>query len=200
MARRKEPWGDAVGDVPWAAVLPPAPGDLRIVQAFVNTADLPTRTDELASLTGLQDWLKRWGLAPAGGVTVADHRCAVDVRDGLRSFLRANVGLRVDADAVARLDRAAAAATLRVRFHGAATRLEPAADGVNGALGRLVRIVAETRQDGSWKRLKLCANEVCGRSFYDFSRIANGRWCVLRCGNLINSRIYRRRYPGHHWT
>ena len=36
-----------------------APGDLGIVQAFVNTRDLEHRTDELKSPQALADWLER---------------------------------------------------------------------------------------------------------------------------------------------
>ncbi len=39
--------------------LRPAPGELRLVQAFVNSADLEAGTDELSSLGGLADWLER---------------------------------------------------------------------------------------------------------------------------------------------
>lgn len=40
----------------------PAPGDLRIVQDFLNTVHLKEGTDELAQPRGLSDWLARHGL------------------------------------------------------------------------------------------------------------------------------------------
>jgi predicted RNA-binding Zn ribbon-like protein len=197
MARKKEPWGDAVGNAPWAAVLRPAPGDLRIVQAFVNTAYPAAKADELHDPRSLAGFVERWGLAAAGlEIGAADLERTIAIREGFRALLRVNVGLPIDADAVAGLDRAAKDATLRVRFLGLRNRFEPAADGLDGALGRLVWIAAQARLDDSWKRLRVCANEVCGRSFYDFSRNGSGKWCVLRCRNLIHSRIYRRKNPG----
>jgi predicted RNA-binding Zn ribbon-like protein len=200
MPRKKDPWGDAVGTAPWAAVLRPAPGDLRILQALLNTADAVAGTDELGSPRALAGWLARWGLAAAEAeIGAAELERAIALRDGLRALARANVGLPLDKDAVAGLDRAAAAATFRVRFVGLATRVEPAVDGLDGAFARLVRIAARAREDGSWKRLKVCDNEACGRSFYDFSRNGSGRWCVQRCANLIKSRIYRRKNPGGRW-
>lgn len=41
--RRKSPQSDP--DPRWTSELAPAPGDLRIVQSFVNTADLALGTD-----------------------------------------------------------------------------------------------------------------------------------------------------------
>ncbi len=42
----------------------PAPGELRLVQAFLNTADFVTGTDELAGLGELASWLERHMLLP----------------------------------------------------------------------------------------------------------------------------------------
>jgi len=48
--------------------------------------------------------------------------------------------------------------------------------------------------DGTWSRLKVCANEACGRVFHDGSRNRSGRWCSMAtCGNRMKSRAYRRR-------
>ena len=47
---------------PWMSGLEPAPGELRILQAFVSTADLRSGADELASPRALGEWLVRWGL------------------------------------------------------------------------------------------------------------------------------------------
>jgi len=52
--KAKETWGDAVGSAPWAQHIPPAPGDLRIVHAMVNTVDPVTGVDELGSLAALR--------------------------------------------------------------------------------------------------------------------------------------------------
>ena len=40
----------------------PAPGDLEIVQRFVNTLDIESGTDELDSPAGLSGWLAGSGL------------------------------------------------------------------------------------------------------------------------------------------
>jgi hypothetical protein len=40
----------------------PAPGDLRIVQRFINSLDREGRTDEFDSPLSLSDWLDAEGL------------------------------------------------------------------------------------------------------------------------------------------
>lgn len=196
MKRKKDLWESAAGDAPWAALVPPAPGDLRIVQAMVNTAATDEGTDDLASPHTAAAWLARWGLLPAAAeVSEADHRRLIDARDGLRALARFNSGLPWDKNAVARLNRATAGVPLEVDLGGRSTRFVPASDGVDGALGNVVRIVLATRMDDSWRRLKVCAGD-CGLSFYDDSRSGRRRWCAMeRCGNRAKARTYRRRKP-----
>ena len=43
-----------------------APGDLALIQRFVNTADLEAGSDELSDRDRLAAWLAGAGLAPAG--------------------------------------------------------------------------------------------------------------------------------------
>ena len=38
MKSKNDLWGGVAGDAGWAALVPPAPGDLRIVQAMVTVA------------------------------------------------------------------------------------------------------------------------------------------------------------------
>ncbi len=196
--RKKDTWGDAVGNAPWAAELAPADGDLRIIQALVNTADHRRGTDELTSPQALADWLGRWGLVPAGTkLGEAELERITQVRGDLRVLVGGNRGGAVDEATVERLDRAAADATLRVRFDGrGTTRIEPGTGGFEGALGRLFRVVALAQLRGLWPRLKLCANEACGRAFYDGSPNRSGKWCTMRrCGGAAKSLTWRRRNP-----
>lgn len=194
--KRKNP---AKGDPLWTSDLKPAPGELRILQAFVNTVDHDRGTDELASAETLAAWLERWGLVPAKtALTDAEVERAVAVREALRTFIAA--GDRVKAAIVRRLDAVAVESPVYVRLDpGGSHRLEPAAHGFAGAFGRLLAIVVQARGDGIWPRLKICANPACRRAFYDESRSLSGRWCVkARCGNLINSRTFRRRHPNYY--
>ncbi len=98
------------------------------------------------------------------------------------------------------LSALAAYAPLSVRFQrdGQAS-LEPAISGVDGALARLLAAVPLAQADGSWRRLKICRNDACGRAFFDTSKNHSGAWCDLgKCGNRLNARASRaRRRLGH---
>ena len=173
-----------------------APGDLEVVRLFVNTHELDTGADQLATPQALQAWLEEHGLAPGAAASDADLRAARELREAIRGLLLENNGLGVRAEAVATLDRAADHARLEVRFEQAGSmRLEPAAAGVGGSLGRLVGIVAGAMADGTWRRLKACRADDCGWAFYDHARNRSRLWCSMSvCGNRTKARSYRRRH------
>jgi predicted RNA-binding Zn ribbon-like protein len=173
-----------------------APAPLELVQRFVNTIDLESREDELAGPDELRAWLAERDLI--GGdepVSRADLRRAIDVREGLRALLMANNGMEADAERVARLNRAAARAGVRVVFSpGAEPRLAPEAGGVDGAIGQLLAIVAGAVEQGRWERLKACPRDVCQWAFFDHSKNHSGRWCRMEvCGNIEKARAFRER-------
>jgi predicted RNA-binding Zn ribbon-like protein len=176
-----------------------APQPLYLVQRFVNSIDLESGEDELESPEALRAWLaERDLLGPGERVGPADLGRAVDVREGLRALLLQNNGLPLDKARVERLDRVAARASVRVRFRpGEGPALVADAAGVDGALGRLLAIVAESVAEGSWERLKACPREECEWAFYDRSKNRSGRWCKMEvCGNLAKARAFRERRRG----
>jgi predicted RNA-binding Zn ribbon-like protein len=128
-------------------------------------------------------------------VSRADFQRAIDVREGLRALLMANNGMEADEERVARLDRAAGRAGVRVVFEpGSEPRLAPEARGVDGAIGQLLTIVAGAVEQGRWGRLKACPRDVCGWAFFDHSKNHSGRWCQMDvCGNIEKARAFRER-------
>jgi predicted RNA-binding Zn ribbon-like protein len=175
-----------------------APDDLGLVQRFVNSADLETGEEELHSPAALVAWLAERGLvAPSTRATAAELERAREAREGLRSLLLAHNGGAADPELVRGLERIASRAVLRAGFAEGAPRLEPAAPGVDGALARLLAIVTEAAAEGSWQRLKACADEGCRWAFYDRTKNRSGRWCSMAaCGNQQKARAYRERAKG----
>jgi predicted RNA-binding Zn ribbon-like protein len=174
-----------------------APGDLEVVRNFVNTVDLEDEEEDLGSPDQLREWLSGRGLMePDEPVTEGDLRRAIEVREGLRALLLANNGSPYDEGAIERLDRAASRAGLRLRFHPeGCAEFEPDATGVDGALARLLAIVAEARVEGEWPRLKACADDTCLWAFYDKSKNQSKKWCRMEvCGNAAKARAYRERH------
>ena len=177
-----------------------APAPLELVQRFVNSIDLESGEDELDSPEALRSWLAKRDLMGARErVAPVDLQRALDVREGVRALLLRNNGLEFDESRVERLDRAAAHAGARVSFTAAGEpELVPAAGGVDGALARLLAVVARSVADGSWERLKACPREDCEWAFYDRSKNRSGRWCRMEeCGNLAKARAFRERRRGH---
>lgn len=173
-----------------------APGELELVRAFVNTLDVETDADELATPGDLGEWLtSNRLLAPAEEIGPGGLERAIAVREALRALLLANNGGGPDAGAAATLDEAARRARLALRFlpDGQAHQ-EPDAGGVDGALGRLLAIVAVAQANGTWTRLKVCRNEACHWAFYDRARNRSRTWCSMAvCGNRAKARAYRSR-------
>ncbi len=174
--------------------LPPAPGGLSFVLELVNAQDHVAATDSWTNATDLRDWLVQHELVNTPGkLGDADVEHAKAVRHGLRALIVANSGGKLDAKAVAALDRQAADASCRVRFDDdGEVRLEPGAESLGGALGRICGIVALAKAEGLWPRVKICANPSCRRAFYDASRSRPSRCCTPQCRNRLHSRNYRR--------
>jgi predicted RNA-binding Zn ribbon-like protein len=192
----------------------PAPGPLETVRAFVNTLDIDDGVESLASPQELDAWLAEHGLlgdaeddgdaeaAARDGrdvrdvrATAADLRRAIELREALRAHLVAHHGEPLAPGAAATLDAASRRGRLTVRFTATGeTRLVPEAAGVDGALGRLLSIVAAAIADGTWQRLKVCPADTCQWAFYDASRNRSAVWCDMAvCGNRAKVRGFRER-------
>jgi predicted RNA-binding Zn ribbon-like protein len=173
-----------------------APGELERVRDFVNTLDVESGADELSSPEALRAWLHDRGLSPGRSATRADLVAARRLREASRALLLENNGLSVRKEAALTMNRAAARAGVSLRFDsGGRVRLEPAARGVEAALGQLVSIAASAMLDGTWPRLKACRADDCHWAFYDHARNHSRHWCSMAvCGNRTKARTYRQRH------
>jgi predicted RNA-binding Zn ribbon-like protein len=177
----------------------PAPGELGLVQAFVNShydLDGEHGAELLHSPRALAAWLSSRGLLdPSLSLTRAELRRALDAREGLRAMLAANNGEGWDPDAVARLNGAAARPGVVIQFAPDGPAFEPHKRDFDGALGVLYGIVARAQLDGTWARFKACPGDDCGWAFYDYSRNQASAWCSMAvCGSRSKARAYRQRH------
>jgi predicted RNA-binding Zn ribbon-like protein len=172
-----------------------ATGRLGLIQDFVNTRELDPEREVLATPDALAGWLRVHGLLRDGPAVDADLRRAVELREALRRLLLANNGGEASDADVALLNRAALESSLRPRFlAGGQVALEPDAGGAQGALGRLLAEVSAAMNDGTWPRLKACANDECQWAFFDRSKNRSGHWCSMEsCGNRAKARHFRQR-------
>jgi len=173
------------------------PHGLELVIHFVNTLDVESGTDELASAEGLASWMSERNLLGPGSPEpdAEDHAEAIRLREALRALMLVNNGGAEDEQAALLLEHAARRGELGVHFApGAAVTLAPEAQGIAGALARLLVPVAHALVDGTWQRVKACRADDCHWAFYDRSRNRSGVWCEMAvCGNRTKVRAYRDR-------
>jgi predicted RNA-binding Zn ribbon-like protein len=170
----------------------PAPMPLLLVQGFVNTRDLEEQTDLLADVAQGRKWLVDAGLLdPAAGVTASELERARNVREAIRC-LTAGEG----EDRLEPLRELAGAhrARLTVADDGAIGLANARNEDLGDAMFELLLIIHRAQRDGSWSRLKLCANDECEWAFFDRSRNQQGNWCNMAvCGNRLKNRELRAR-------
>ncbi|MGA9774911.1 MAG: CGNR zinc finger domain-containing protein [Candidatus Dormiibacterota bacterium] len=178
-----------------------APGDLALLQSFVNTWDAEGGRDLLDSPAAVGAWLSTHGLTgESEGSTPAGQRRTREVREALRLLLAANnpalfVEGQVLARAAANLSAAARRGRPALRV-GADGRFELGAEEgrVDGALTRLLAIALQAQAEGRWSRLKVCRADACRWAFYDRSRGRTATWCAMAtCGSRAKMRSYHRR-------
>jgi predicted RNA-binding Zn ribbon-like protein len=136
-------------------------------------------------------------LDPAAQPAPSELELARSVRESLRWLLRRGGDGADDLGAgLAPLRTVSDAhrARLRVRDGGAIELENPRHRALGDALFELLLIVHRAQEDGSWRRLKVCANLECQWAFFDRSRNQQGSWCEMAtCGNRLKNRELRAR-------
>src|SRR5687767_2292843 len=184
-------------DVPAHDPTAPAPGDLELVQRFMNLHEHGLgATGELPPSRALfEEFLRRRRLLDDGTpFTEADRDAALELHRALHAKVRSSGGADLKEDHVAAIDRTARRAGLRPRFGRGGPELIPSEEGVAGALGRIVAVVFLADLQGAWEGLKECAGDDCNAVFFDRSKNHSGRWCSMStCGNRAKVRAWRER-------
>ena len=174
----------------------PAPGRLETVRQFVNSIDLEDGPEQLSSPDALAGWLTAHDL-PVERASKADLQRAIALREALRELLLGHHGDDhvPDPAAAVVLDETARRAKVGLAFDASGrASVAPAAAGVDGALGRILAIVADAQADGTWERMKACPWETCKWAFYDATKNRSGVWCNMAvCGNRAKARAHRER-------
>lgn len=164
---------------------------------FVNTLDVESATDAIATPAGLSGWLAERGLVPADAETAddGDVRAAATLREGLREAMAAHHGPR-DADFPDDLEDALAVLPLRIALTGpcpALVPLDPPGTAAAG-LARIAAAIMDSVAAGTWPRLKVCQEDTCRWAFLDTSKNRSRAWCSMSvCGNRTKTRAYRAR-------
>jgi predicted RNA-binding Zn ribbon-like protein len=163
---------------------------IDLVAAFLNTHDLETGADDLASADGLSSWAAEQELM-AGGTWVSpqDAAAARELREALR------VAIETGGADTAALDAATGRLPL-VTLAGEDGRLAlvSARGGADDVQAGVLDAVLRSQADGSWPRLKVCRNPDCRWAFADRSKNRSRAWCDMQtCGSRSKMRAYRAR-------
>ena len=176
---------------------PPAPGELELLQRFVNLHDHDedgTTLDPPAEM--IRAFLVSRGLLTAEErISAADRETYLRLRDAIRRLVDAEPDEAISEQDADTIDRIGLAAGLHPHFHAAGVpTLEPKGGGVAAAFGTVVAIAFVASFDGSFQHLKSCADPTCRSVFFDKSKNHSGRWCSMStCGNRAKVRAWRER-------
>jgi predicted RNA-binding Zn ribbon-like protein len=172
-----------------------APGRLKLVQDFVNTADLEAAEDDWTAPGAFQRWAEDNGLPSPAKVTEEDLAHAREVREALRVTIEVNNGHDPDPEAARILEEAGERARFAMCFDPeCSARLEPRARGIDATIGLVLVEVYNAMENGTWSRLKACHRDSCRWAFYDQARNRSGKWCSMAtCGNREKAKSYRER-------
>ena len=117
----------------------------------------------------------------------------MQVREALRDLVSTR-GTDADLDAVAAFDAISRRHPVTVRFSSPTVLAPTSIGGADAFIERILGLVAAAEIDGSWGRMKTCANRGCRWLFYDHSRNRSRTWCTMDlCGSQAKMRAYRSR-------
>ena len=169
---------------------------LLLPQSFVNTLDRETGDDLLAREEDARAWFTETGLLTdpaAAGITSTDLRLAREVRESIRALI-SREPLADTELATLETVLVQAETPLDITRDGRVQLCAGPADRLVDGLVVLLLMIRDAQADGTWDRLKLCANPDCRWAFYDRSHSKRGAWCnMTTCGNKIKNRNLRAR-------
>jgi predicted RNA-binding Zn ribbon-like protein len=188
----------------------PAPLPLLLVQALVNTREADTGIELFDTPARAESWLTAAGLLeppePGRARSGLDHAGLAElcrVREAFRALLVHNGGGPppgvAELEALRRLARRSPVGPVvgddgSVELHAVPAQGRDGEELPGIGLGCLLLVVRDAGRDGTWHRLKACANPDCRWAFYDRSHARRGVWCDMAvCGNRIKNRTLRSR-------
>lgn len=167
-----------------------APGPLELVRRFVNTVELPSGPDELATLEGARAWCLSYGLAPPRNQAHLEQ--LREFRELLRELLFANNGPAGAPAPWESLQPFLASTRLGLAInpnYGLELRPED-----KGPIASLLAVVYESQLLGTWARLRACRKPSCRFAYYDQTKNASRAWCSMAtCGNQAKAQRRRER-------
>jgi predicted RNA-binding Zn ribbon-like protein len=172
----------------------PAPAELALLQAFVNTHRYAAHADELDTLTSARRWLSATGPG-RHKLDIEQLRELSILRETIRTLLLSHAGHEPIAASAAQLDRILGNAVVYLVIDHVG-RAAPVARGrgLEWFMNQLAVQILTASLSGTWPRMKACGNDECRVAFYDHSRNGTARYCTsAQCANRVRQRTFRKR-------
>lgn len=181
MPENKRPIGLRVGS-------PPAPGDLALLEGFLNTWSGELDIEDFQTAQTTDEWLRHADLWTGAKVTSKQHREILQFRDALRAWVLDNENHRP-------LNELLSGAAFQVEFGSEGEiQFRPISGSSLTVLSGLTKVIFDSQCDGTWDRFKCCELPTCGWAFYDSTRSRTKRWCSMKtCGSRHKAREYYKR-------
>ena len=167
----------------------PAPGELIKIQGFLNTWSEELEIEDFETPTSTEAWLRSSGLwNGAKTLTRTQHQDVVNFRSAIRTWIQTREVPQV-------VKELASSLVFGIDLSDEDSfGFVPTGSAINRVFGRLLIIVLNSMDDGTWGRLKCCQLPSCGWSYYDSTRSRTRRWCSMQtCGSRSKSRAYYKR-------
>lgn len=168
---------------------PPAPGELILLEGFLNTWSEELDIEDFKTLISTEEWLRSAGLwTGAQKMTSKQHREVLTLRGALRAWI-------LDKKNFAPLNELLTDTTFKAEFGPMGNvQYRPIGNVYQKTLGALSQLISGSQQDGTWDRFKCCELPTCGWAFYDSTRSRTKRWCSMKtCGSRHKAREYYKR-------
>lgn len=168
---------------------PPAPGNLALLEGFLNTWSEEMGIDDFGTAQSTEAWLRSVDLwKGAQKLTQAQHQKLVKFRSDLRAWILNKECTQPLNELISEISfQAEFTSTGEVQFRSTGAPFQR-------ALGALVELISQSLQEGTWDRMKCCELPTCGWAFYDSTRSRTKRWCSMKtCGSRHKAREYYKR-------
>lgn len=166
----------------------PSPSQLRLVEALCNSATHLWGTDQFATISGTNDWLRQNGFSEIEQASRLAQ--LVEARELIRAFLIN----RSDKEVRSRLNTLAQSCLGAPQLKSEDSLTFRRDGALSWPVGPAIEALFLHGLSGVGERLKACAAPDCHYVFYDHSRSRTGTWCDMNiCGARHKMRKHRAR-------
>ena len=168
---------------------PPAPGNLALLEGFLNTWSGELGVEDLGTVRATEAWLKQFGLWSGNRKLTSDQRQKIiEFREVLRTWV-------LDDRASDPISTSLFDVAFRVEVNDGDLIFLPVGNDPHQFLvGSLINVISNSQQNSTWDRFKCCELPSCGWAFYDSTRSRTKRWCSMKtCGSRHKAREYYKR-------